>query len=308
LRVFDQSDGSGELRVLERGSKSRHGLRVRHVRRHFKDLSREMINTVKKTASTGVKRAAAGSRVKKPTRTFSLSAFEGYGRKPKSLARAAPVPGGLKKTRPNYQTLAKRAIVALSEGRSGVSTTEIRKWIEARYPVPDNATKQIRLALLAGVRAAQFVRVSGASFRLSAKALKKPARKTRKPKIASVTTKNIKGKKAPANKVQGAAARPAPLARHPSVDLAPKGVHRTKFTQPYKWQFRENNGVFMDYDYVASDIVEQCYQEYLKNPNMMDVRAVHSGHWNYQVDFINLKQTNVTHPAHTVRDIRRVAV
>lgn len=57
------------------------------------------------------------------------------------------------------------------------------------------------------------------------------------------------------------------------------------------WQY-EDGGRFHDYDGKASDIVEQCYQEYVANPHMMDVRAVKSGDWEYQVDFINMKQTS----------------
>jgi len=38
----------------------------------------------------------------------------------------------------------------------------------------------------------------------------------------------------------------------------------------------------------------------------MDVRAVHSGKWNYQVDFINNTQTNIDHTSHTQRNIKRI--
>ena len=52
--------------------------------------------------------------------------------------------------------------------------------------------------------------------------------------------------------------------------------------------------------------MEEAYQEYLENPSLLDVRAVQSGTWHYQVDFLNMKQTNINHSAHTVRDIRRI--
>lgn len=71
-----------------------------------------------------------------------------------------------------------------------------------------------------------------------------------------------------------------------------------------QWQYYD--GGWRDYDDEASRIVEEAYQDYLANPNMLDVRSVQSGMWNYQVDFLNMKQTNINHFAHTVRDIRRI--
>jgi hypothetical protein len=47
----------------------------------------------------------------------------------------------------------------------------------------------------------------------------------------------------------------------------------------------------MPYDAIASDVVEKAYLDYKKNPGMCDVRAVKSGQWQYQVDFLNNKQT-----------------
>ena len=55
-------------------------------------------------------------------------------------------------------------------------------------------------------------------------------------------------------------------------------------------------------------MVEQAYQEYKSDPTQMDVRAVQSGMWKYQVDFTNMTQTNIEHFNHTVRDIRRTLV
>eukprot|EP01105_Mastigella_eilhardi_P024266 TRINITY_DN6301_c1_g1_i2.p1 TRINITY_DN6301_c1_g1~~TRINITY_DN6301_c1_g1_i2.p1 ORF type:complete len:321 (-),score=97.33 TRINITY_DN6301_c1_g1_i2:991-1953(-) len=59
------------------------------------------------------------------------------------------------------------------------------------------------------------------------------------------------------------------------------------------------------YDDDASELIENAYQDYLKDPGSSDVRAVRSGHWTYQVDFRNMQQTNIDHPAHTVRNIKR---
>ena len=40
--------------------------------------------------------------------------------------------------------------------------------------------------------------------------------------------------------------------------------------------------------------------------NDVDVRSVKSGMWTYEVNFNVMNQTNVEHPAHKVRQIRRV--
>lgn len=77
-------------------------------------------------------------------------------------------------------------------------------------------------------------------------------------------------------------------------------------TKPFMWQYVDNWGKFQDYNAAASDIVEEAYEAYLKDPHMMDVRAVKSGDWQYQVDFLNMKQTNIQHENHRVRTIRRV--
>jgi len=56
----------------------------------------------------------------------------------------------------------------------------------------------------------------------------------------------------------------------------------------------------------ASETVEEVYQGYLANRGNSDVRAVKSGQWEYMVDFMALKQTNIQHENHTIRNIRRV--
>eukprot|EP01101_Sappina_pedata_P011882 TRINITY_DN8060_c0_g1_i1.p2 TRINITY_DN8060_c0_g1~~TRINITY_DN8060_c0_g1_i1.p2 ORF type:complete len:238 (-),score=93.80 TRINITY_DN8060_c0_g1_i1:73-786(-) len=70
------------------------------------------------------------------------------------------------------------------------------------------------------------------------------------------------------------------------------------------WQYFDNG--WKSYSKEADAFVEEAYQDYLKTPGSYDVRAIKSGAWMYQVDFINMKQTNIQHEAHTVRDIRRV--
>src|SRR5260370_28738692 len=58
LRIFDQTNRGRKLRVLHRRSQSRGGLCVCDMRGHFENFSREMIDTVEKTASTGNENAS----------------------------------------------------------------------------------------------------------------------------------------------------------------------------------------------------------------------------------------------------------
>jgi len=74
----------------------------------------------------------------------------------------------------------------------------------------------------------------------------------------------------------------------------------------YAWQYYDT--VWKNYDVKASDVVEDVYQKYLENRGDTDVRAVKSGQWEYMVDFMAMKQTNIQHANHTVRNIRRVKI
>jgi len=81
------------------------------------------------------------------------------------------------------------------------------------------------------------------------------------------------------------------------------------------WQYYDNNNVnaivkipdgWYDYDQKAGDIVEEEWQKYIKNRAMSDVRAVKSGQYTYQVDFMAWGQQNLDHSNHTRRKIRRL--
>lgn len=83
---------------------------------------------------------------------------------------------------------------------------------------------------------------------------------------------------------------------------------------PAIWQYYDNNKSishpsvdgWYDYDAEASDTVEDAWQRYVVHRGLNDVRSVKSGEWEYMVDFMNWKQTNIIHSAHTKRNIRRV--
>jgi len=224
-----------------------------------------------------------------------------------------------------------RALVGLgATGRTGVGLVAIRHWIEARYPVPDNSSRYIRSAVRTGINSGHFAMHTN-SVRLTAKGVASGVRGLKKKKkntIKKATTTTIKKKvvkskkatvkeavpiklsKAASNSFSGMNAaifskdKPAQPKAPKAGGVQPKGKAGAS-KQAHIWQY-EDGGRYHDYDAAASDVVEQCYQEYLANPNMMDVRAVKSGDWQYQVDFINNKQTNIQHQNHKVRNIRRI--
>ena len=93
-------------------------------------------------------------------------------------------------------------------------------------------------------------------------------------------------------------------------EISPKDASIQK-RYPATWQYFDkdknmNPEGWYDYDTEASDIVEDHWQQYIQNRAMNDVRSVKSGEWEYMVDFMNWKQTNVQHQNHKVRNIRRL--
>eukprot|EP00294_Goniomonas_avonlea_P006570 CAMPEP_0114563684 /NCGR_PEP_ID=MMETSP0114-20121206/13263_1 /TAXON_ID=31324 /ORGANISM="Goniomonas sp, Strain m" /LENGTH=239 /DNA_ID=CAMNT_0001749591 /DNA_START=26 /DNA_END=745 /DNA_ORIENTATION=+ len=78
-----------------------------------------------------------------------------------------------------------------------------------------------------------------------------------------------------------------------------------------RWQYFLDSPVdgkvpgWYDYDLSASESVEAAYQDWQSDATT-DVRSVRSGHFSYQIDFNGMTQTNIDHPAHRVRSIRRL--
>eukprot|EP01133_Synstelium_polycarpum_P015496 gene15496-18405_t len=85
------------------------------------------------------------------------------------------------------------------------------------------------------------------------------------------------------------------------MGVAVQGGIETPKEQPV-WQYQ--HGDWYNYDTDASKVAEDAYQDWLGNPSI-DVRAVKSGHWAYQLDFRLMLQTNIQHQSHTQRPIRR---
>jgi len=241
--------------------------------------------------------------------------------------------------KPSYARMIAKALVALNE-RSGSSGTAVAKHVESNYAahLPDSFRIFLRRALKKAVDEG-LLRHEGARYRLSTKGkyklgIKRKKRTLKKktttkkrsasPKRTTTTKKKKKkqtkksdssdGKK----KKKGTAAKSKKAkatssskkssgksARGESSRKTGGGSKTTPSGFSFVWQYQEGS-TWQAYDLNASDLVEKAYQDYLKNPGMCDVRAVKSGQWQYQVDFLNNKQTNIQHENHTVRSIRRV--
>ena len=79
------------------------------------------------------------------------------------------------------------------------------------------------------------------------------------------------------------------------------------------WQYWVDDGVdgkpdgWYPYDAAGSQQVELLYSEHARNPNLL-TRTVESGHFAYQVNLQQMRQTNIRHPARKTRHIRRCPV
>ncbi|KAJ9462351.1 hypothetical protein DIPPA_06550 [Diplonema papillatum] len=122
----------------------------------------------------------------------------------------------------------------------------------------------------------------------------KPAAKSGKPAKKPAKAKSAKPpppQRAAPKRVFTAA--DAPLSQGSNLDQA-----------PYKWQFLEAPPHhWRDYDARASVELDAAWST--KDPDRMTV-AVPSGDWSYEIDFNIMQQTNVNHPNHRQRAVRRV--
>lgn len=73
----------------------------------------------------------------------------------------------------------------------------------------------------------------------------------------------------------------------------------------YVWQYKNSREGWSNYNKKASKFLESVYAGYKANRGDCDVRAVKSGSWEYQVDFLAMMQTNTQDPSHKIRKIRR---
>lgn len=149
------------------------------------------------------------------------------------------------------------------------------------------------------------------------KAAKASAKKVKTPKVHNGVKKIAAGssssstsatKKTKAASVSSAfaaltSANPPPLTKQQSAtaaQLARQG------SQTHRWEFVDDKGGWSKYTPEASKLVEMEYQAWQQQPSVF-VRSVRSGDWHYSVNFNTMEQTNINHPNHRVRKIRRAA-
>ena len=75
------------------------------------------------------------------------------------------------------------------------------------------------------------------------------------------------------------------------------------------WEF-DDNGTWKAYDDAAQGELESAYLSAARTVGGLGssqsvVVKLKAGQWNYEVDVVQLVQTNVSHSAHTQRQIRR---
>eukprot|EP01114_Cavostelium_apophysatum_P014064 TRINITY_DN3546_c0_g1_i4.p1 TRINITY_DN3546_c0_g1~~TRINITY_DN3546_c0_g1_i4.p1 ORF type:complete len:247 (-),score=57.76 TRINITY_DN3546_c0_g1_i4:84-824(-) len=240
----------------------------------------------------------------------------------------------MRKTKPSYFRMIAEAIRNLQYGpRSTVSVPAISKYIRNRFPVnPAIFGSYLRRALRQGTKEKKLIQIRR-SFRLSSSAvknMKRPAKRSAKaPRIASIKPRvALKKKRVTIAAASASDGNEVPAAPKPASSRAAKPVLKKKQARapsksdtgskqpkvasvsgskhPYVWQYLENDHTWQNYDTAASDLVEEIFLKYLGNKGDTDVRAVKSGQWEYMVDFIALKQTNIQHENHRIRNIRRV--
>jgi len=203
---------------------------------------------------------------------------------------------------------------------------------------PEKSDKRyVKSALASGVSSKVLVKTRN-SYRLSSKEAKKQKKVTKKKATKKSTTSKkttkrkstAKDSKRPTKKAKTTTsttkktttkkAKPTTKKTKPAKKAAPKKdapekvkkVKKTKAVEGEEkgtiaegdgtvmWQYYDNG--WRNYDTGASAILEGVYQEYKINTTI-DVRPVHSGSFDYSVDFTALQQRNTK--TQTVRNIRR---
>jgi len=261
----------------------------------------------------------------------------------KKVKKAAKVAS--KRSHPPYSSMIKKVLKANSPHL--MSVYSIASFIRENYDVPENFKRYLRQALKRMEENEKTLIRTRASYRLSAKANKRRSRsRSKSPKRKSKKEEEKESPKKPRAKKEEKPKREKKV-KEDAKEVAKEGekpqrkraassekAEKEKAEKPKKkrvskksateeggkgvavsgskydnvWQFKDDHGGWKSYDVTASDTVEEVYQNYLSNRGDNDVRAVHSGQWEYMVDFMAMKQTNIQHPNHTVRDLRRVPV
>jgi hypothetical protein len=237
-------------------------------------------------------------------------------------------------SKPSFYEMVRRALLHNKlHNLRGVGLNNIYKFVAANWPVDlDTYRRLTRAAIKRAIDEGKIEVVEGPSvaYRLvqaergnGAGKKQKNGDDASKPKTRKaanngvVATKRgvVGGGKASKKQEDSDSEEEAP--RKPTKKSAKKAgknrmdedVHFEQQPGQGKWVWQYQDGGWHDYDPAGSDEVEQTYQLYEKEKatgRVIDVRAVRSGSWEYQVDFRQFTQTNIRHEAHTVRSIRRI--
>lgn len=205
------------------------------------------------------------------------------------------------KPKPKLRSVPQATRVILRQRGEKCSQVAILDGIFSRYDLTDNddrrkhVRKLLNRALDRGTNDLQDIKRHKNSFSLIVKQTTPSARKS-----APKSAKSAKITKSRSKNANQTPPTPATTNTTTSTETNPSE------SNTHKWQYFDNG--WFDYNLDASKAVEEAYQDYISNPGMWDVRAVKSGRWHYQVDFPNMKQTNIEHDDHTQRDIRRITL
>lgn len=196
---------------------------------------------------------------------------------------------------PPYKRMIRLAIQS-ETNRNGASLIHIYKHIESNWKVGTNKRTFIKRAIQRQMESGDILQ-KGARYKLKAKQMRISKRK-RKVRQSQVP---IKVKRSATAGVQPT------VSSRKSKNVPKKGIPVTSASKlVWFWQFYDNG--WANYHPDASAMVEGVYQDYLRHPNMTDVRSVTSGQWCYLVDFRQMTQQNIQHENHTIRRVRRVQI
>jgi len=210
-----------------------------------------------------------------------------------------------------YYAMCLSALVQLRKEKRNATFPRVLEIVKSRVVAGAFSVRnKVRLALQKMIDSGRAQITARGVISLKSKrstAAKKPAaKKTTKARTAAKKTapkkKATTKKPTPSKKRSKKAAAAEVVEEAPAAKKSRRG--KAKNDEKYHWEYKEGN-MWQPYAPEASDIVEAAYQDYLNDPNKIDVRSVKSGMWAYQVDFTNMTQTNIQHENHTVRDIRR---
>lgn len=246
---------------------------------------------LKKAAKNAPKKAAKIVRTKKSTtatnRRSSSKQASPSAKKPTIAKKGIKKTSNRKISKPKYSEMIIEGIKSIH--KKSVSRQAIEKYIEEHFPKRIDAKTWIRRTLTRLLHEGKIQKVK-ASYKIT------PKRATK-----TKTSSTKKAVKAPKTKLPKAPRKTSKKA--PAITTAPTISTAAESTGKPIWQYMHNG--WQNYDAEASDLVEVQYQEWLNNNQMFDVRSVKSGNFEYNVDFRRMVQTNIQHPAHTEREIRR---